>query len=114
MVAVAFVRVKEPFNFAIALWVFDSAENLLDALSIKEFLEITLASYVTGELTSMVTYTLAYRAVSECVFQARDACRSCCTIALRHCEQCSARIILDGKNPNAIVWSLMPIDVHSG
>ncbi len=67
-VSVFFVGVEEFFGFSIALWVFDSAENMLDALGIQEGLEQAFAAFVV--LSSVVGDALFDGSVGECFFHA--------------------------------------------
>ena len=56
----------EPFHdLAVALWVFDPTEDLLDAVGIKPFAKVAIAAIIRRELAAVVADALPDHAMLE-------------------------------------------------
>jgi len=112
-IPVLFVGVERAFYFAVGLGVFDTAKYLFDAVIVEEFLEVVLSSVVAGELAAVVAYAFLDWTVFEGFFHALNACFLSWAVAFKNCEQRSARIVEYFEDPNTIIWTLVPVNVHS-
>ena len=112
-ISVSFICVERPFYFAVWLWVFDTAEYLFYSVLVEEFFEFVVPSIVARELSSVIADAFLNGAVLQRFFHSRNALFRSWALTFPDREQRSARIVKYFEDPDTIIWSLMPVNMHS-